>query len=72
MAVNISKELCDCCGTCISVCPSNALTLLTEVLVVDANQCSGCGICVSVCPFGALSVTSSGGLASPMAGTALG
>jgi ferredoxin len=57
MAVNITMETCDRCGTCISVCPVNALMLLTEMLVVDAARCTGCGVCVSVCPFGALVVS---------------
>lgn len=51
----INKEICDECGTCISVCPANAL-LLTDVLSVDASVCTSCGTCVRVCPFGALSI----------------
>jgi anaerobic carbon-monoxide dehydrogenase iron sulfur subunit len=48
------NESCDRCGTCISVCPANALLLLSESLVIDAALCTGCGTCVKVCPFGAL------------------
>jgi Uncharacterized Fe-S center protein len=51
----IDKSTCDVCGTCISVCPANAL-LLTEALEVDLQKCTLCGTCVKVCPFGALSV----------------
>jgi ferredoxin len=59
MTVSISQEKCDHCGTCISVCPANALMLLTETLLVDTNRCTCCGLCVAVCPFGALQPFSS-------------
>jgi ferredoxin len=54
MTTNIDKDKCDRCGTCISVCPSNALLLLTDALVVDSGRCTGCGNCIQICPFGAL------------------
>ncbi|MBN1129771.1 MAG: 4Fe-4S binding protein [Chitinispirillaceae bacterium] len=54
MAVEVIMEKCDRCGTCISVCPANALMLLTEILVVDKGRCTRCGACVAICPFGAL------------------
>jgi ferredoxin len=54
MAVLVKMDQCDRCGTCISVCPSNALMLLTEILVVNAKRCTRCGTCVAVCPVGAL------------------
>jgi ferredoxin len=56
MAAEVTMERCDRCGTCIAVCPTNALMLLTETLVVNAGKCTGCGICVAVCPFGALTI----------------
>jgi electron transfer flavoprotein alpha subunit len=52
--LNIDTKICDLCGTCISVCPANALLLLTDALQVD-QKCTQCGACVKVCPFGALS-----------------
>jgi anaerobic carbon-monoxide dehydrogenase iron sulfur subunit len=54
MAAKIDVSLCDRCGTCIAVCPANALILLPEALVVDGNRCTDCGNCVKICPFGAL------------------
>lgn len=65
MSVNVTQESCDRCGTCIGVCPSNALMLLTDHLVIEAGNCTGCGACVAVCPFGALSLgTHAGGEAA--------
>jgi ferredoxin len=56
MSVKVNNELCDRCGTCIGVCPSNALLLLSTSLVIDTVRCTGCSLCVKICPFGALSL----------------
>ena len=54
--VTVDKSQCDSCGTCISVCPENAI-LLVQDIYIDAQKCISCGACVSVCPFGALQLT---------------
>lgn len=56
MKTDINNDTCDRCGVCISVCPANALRLLTASLIVDSGRCTGCGSCVKVCPFGALTL----------------
>jgi ferredoxin len=53
-AVDTNK--CDECGTCISVCLSNALSI-DRRLTVSSEKCTSCGSCVKVCPFGALALT---------------
>ena len=58
--LKIDTKTCDLCGTCISVCPANAL-LLTDRLIVD-QKCTQCATCVKVCPFGALSITKASGV----------
>jgi ferredoxin len=55
MSLEIDKAVCDECGTCISVCPVDALEL-TNDLKVDPELCIECGNCVKVCPVGALHV----------------
>ncbi len=37
-------------GTCVSVCPSNAIHLRDGVAVVDQDNCISCGKCVGACP----------------------
>ncbi|MCL2218410.1 MAG: 4Fe-4S binding protein [Chitinispirillia bacterium] len=49
-------EKCDECGTCISVCPHDAI-VLGKVLRISEDRCTSCGICVNICPFAALSLT---------------
>jgi ferredoxin len=51
--VQIDRERCDVCGTCVSVCQVNALQII-HTLSVDESACISCGKCVTVCPFGAL------------------
>ncbi|MCX7725647.1 MAG: 4Fe-4S binding protein [Chitinispirillaceae bacterium] len=55
MSVQIETSKCDKCGTCISVCPCDAL-VLTENLKIIEEKCSECGNCVKVCPIGALDI----------------
>lgn len=57
MTLEINMQECDKCGTCISVCPCNAL-VLTEHLDVDGKLCTRCGTCVTICPVGALKLGS--------------
>jgi heterodisulfide reductase subunit A len=51
--------LCTGCGTCVSCCPYNAITLQQtnggrQVSWVNTVQCKGCGSCVVACPNGAM------------------
>jgi len=52
--IQISIECCDFCGTCVGVCPVDAITLEQVHVDIDTELCSGCGDCVDVCPVGAL------------------
>jgi ferredoxin len=51
--LRVDRRHCDQCGTCISVCPTDALVLLAKLQVREDN-CISCGKCVAICPFGAL------------------
>ncbi|MDR0330290.1 MAG: 4Fe-4S binding protein [Chitinispirillales bacterium] len=51
----IDPKRCDECGTCISVCPSDAI-VIERAVSISALKCASCGACISVCPFGALSL----------------
>lgn len=50
------NNLCTGCGTCVGICPRDALSLVIEekkgVLIPRLNHefCSQCGLCYSVCP----------------------
>jgi len=50
----VDVELCDGCGSCVGVCPTQAISLASGKAVVNKASCNGCGICVPACPKGAL------------------
>ena len=43
-------------GTCLKVCPSNALSRDTNGITVDRGRCDACGVCADACPASALEV----------------
>ena len=50
------KGLCTGCGTCVALCPNNAIKLSIDknkgVYIPQLNKslCNGCGICSRICP----------------------
>jgi energy-converting hydrogenase A subunit Q len=52
--IRIDHTVCDQCGTCVGVCPTDALTIRLKVLEVDNERCTGCLLCTRVCPVEAL------------------
>ncbi len=46
----VREEQCNRCGECIPVCPTSALQLNQNQVVINPLLCSGCGRCVSACP----------------------
>ena len=37
-------------GTCVKVCPFDAISIIGGIAVVDSNKCKACGKCVEACP----------------------
>ena len=56
--VEIQIELCDFCGTCVGVCPEDAILLAEAALEIDSERCISCGDCADICPMGVLEVQS--------------
>ena len=54
--VVIKEHLCDFCGTCVSVCPEDAIDLFETRLLIDQEKCTECLNCIKVCPFNVLEV----------------
>ena len=45
------------CGTCVEVCPENAITLTSEGIITDPDLCKMCGKCAEVCPTKAIEMS---------------
>jgi anaerobic carbon-monoxide dehydrogenase iron sulfur subunit len=56
---------CTLCLSCVSICPSGAITFNGSWLVVDYKSCAGCGMCVDHCPQEIIYLDASGKAAVP-------
>lgn len=56
MEIQINKELCRGCGSCIPVCPTGAISLVDGIAEVNNSLCTLCQACVNACPAGAISI----------------
>lgn len=51
-----NEDLCTGCGTCMGVCPNEAIKIIKDehrdiyIPQLDKNLCSECGLCLKVCP----------------------
>ncbi len=50
------KDECIGCGSCIDICPADAVHLVDNFALVDKHWCIGCGVCVSKCPNDAIKI----------------
>ncbi len=47
----VDEEQCGGCGSCVDVCPTEAITLNdNNIAVIDMNKCEDCGACIDACP----------------------
>ncbi len=52
--VQINPDLCNGCGKCVQVCPTETLSLIDKKACVTGGQSLQCGQCVAVCPESAI------------------
>ncbi|UCE44855.1 MAG: 4Fe-4S binding protein [Methanobacteriota archaeon] len=50
--VRRNDETCTHCGACVSICPTDALSIDPETRKVkfDEDKCVACGVCIDACP----------------------
>ena len=48
--VVIDTEKCVGCGGCVDLCPSIAISMINDVVTIDAGLCTVCSICIKVFP----------------------
>ncbi len=54
----VDEWLCTGCGTCVELCPFNAITVNESTKLAEVNKvlCEGCGTCAAGCPTGAITL----------------
>jgi len=53
---SVDKAFCTACGTCVTACPFQAISLGEDGITLDWQKCMGCGVCVEPCPNAARSL----------------
>ncbi len=54
--VSVRQGSCGACGTCITRCQMDALSLDSGTIRLNRDRCIGCGLCVTTCPTGSLAL----------------
>ena len=55
MAVKVNLKKCTGCGSCVDICPVQAIDIKKDRAVVS-DECVECGACINECPNEALSL----------------
>ena len=55
MSINVDKELCSGCASCVDSCPYGAIELNSDIAMILPN-CNLCGACIDICPEEAISI----------------
>ena len=53
--MKVNELLCDICGTCVAVCPVDAIRVSEFRVRIEQDVCIQCGKCEQVCPARAIS-----------------
>ena len=55
MAAQVDKGKCTGCESCVSECPSEAISMVDGKAVIS-DACVDCGVCVDACPVEAINL----------------
>ena len=53
--MKVNQHLCDICGTCVAVCPTDAIVVQEFKIEINEEKCIHCGNCIVICPIKAIS-----------------
>jgi len=54
--IKVSSD-CDGCGSCVSVCPTEAIKIVSGKLNIEGRKCVACYACAILCPKGAIEIS---------------
>ncbi len=52
--VSVDNAKCTGCGSCVDVCPQQAITMHDDLAMINEDLCIQCGTCAEICPVGAI------------------
>jgi len=52
----VAADECTGCGSCVEICPMDAIEMVKDISRIDLQRCIGCGVCVPQCPVEAISL----------------
>ncbi|CAC11657.1 ferredoxin 2[4Fe-4S] related protin [Thermoplasma acidophilum] len=52
--MDVDRNLCNYCGACVGMCPTDAIWLDETVIKIHEEKCIECGFCIVGCPTGAI------------------
>ena len=50
----VITDKCTMCGTCLPVCPVEAIREGDPMYIIDPDECTDCGACAAECPVEAI------------------
>jgi len=50
----VNRFFCVGCEDCVKICPTRAISLVSERAVIDQTLCIDCGLCVKACNYQAI------------------
>jgi electron transfer flavoprotein alpha subunit len=56
MGIQVDKEKCTGCETCVSACPFGLIDIIDGTAVINLEGCNLCGACVEACTFEAIRI----------------
>ena len=57
--IQIDPKLCDGCGLCVTVCPSETISIINKTAQITGDESLTCGHCIAICPMDAISLKNS-------------
>ncbi len=60
LMIEIIENKCDFCGTCVGICPEDAIEVKEAEIKIIEDLCTNCAKCVWICPFEVLKFNKEG------------
>ena len=54
--IQIDPDLCNGCGLCVTVCPSETISIINKIAQITGDESLTCGHCIAICPMDAISL----------------